>query len=80
MNSKNWINTENLLTSLKAELNDQMLEAVEPFVQKALEEIAAQMRKRLAEMLISALEGEFNVQKQSTNLVITIKRPDQCDG
>lgn len=77
MSTRVSMDDANLLTALKAQLNQQMLDAAEPIVQEALKKIEVAMRQRLAAQLIAFIDTQFSMQRQGRDLVITIRRDSE---
>jgi hypothetical protein len=62
---------------LKAKLNKDMTDAAEPFVQEAIKEVEAAMRKSLASNLIAMIDGSLSCERLGSDLRILIKRPEE---
>lgn len=72
----NIINPENLLEKLRRDLNEEMLEAAEPFLQESLRKIEVEMRKKLAENLIGLVENNMNFHTNRNEINIIIRKPE----
>ena len=70
------INQDVFLAQLHKKLNAEMLAAAEPLIKKAIEDIEAEMRRQLAQMLISVVEQSFAIERFGTDIRIIVKRPD----
>ena len=69
------INHENLLQQLHIDLNKEMMEAAEPFIQESLRKIEIEMRKKLAQNLIALIE--YNVSfRTNTNEIYSVVNQD----
>lgn len=70
------INHDAFTKYLHENLNKEMLAAAEPFINVALERAEAEMRRKLAQSLISVIEQSFSVERFGTDLRIIVKRPE----
>ena len=68
------INTENLLQKLHIDLNKEMIEAAEPFLQESLRKIEIEMRKKLAQNLIALIEHNVNFRTNANEIYIVVKK------
>lgn len=68
-----WVNGENMLGSLKAQMNAEMMAAAEPAIKKALEEAEKEMRKRLAAMFVALIDRDFNFERNGHDLRIIVR-------
>ena len=71
------LNPKNLVVTLGNAVNNAMLEAAEPEVQKALKNIEVAMRKELARNLIASIDHSFSVEAFQDNILIRIKQDKQ---
>ena len=62
--------------SLVKQLNAAMLEAAEPHIEAALKKIEAQMRTRLASMLIGQIDKSMNINYMGETIQITLRQPN----
>lgn len=58
---------------IKDALNEGMLKAAEPIIQKALKEVEMEMRAKMASMLISYLDNQVSMERFGRDLRILIK-------
>ena len=68
------INPKAFEESMLVPLNNAMLEAAEPIVQKALKEMEVRMRKQLASNLISFITQNFSVESFQDQILIRIQQ------
>ena len=68
------INPKAFEESMLVPLNNAMLEAAEPIVQKALKEMEVRMRKQLASNLISFISQNFSVESFQDQILIRIQQ------
>ena len=68
------INPKAFEESMLVPLNNAMLEAAEPIVQKALKEMEVRMRKQLASNLISFITQNFSVESFQDQILIKIQQ------
>lgn len=74
MNSENnMFNIENVRKNIIREMNDDMVAAAEPVIQKALIDIEMRMRKKLGEMIISKLEEDVDIMTMGRQLTISVR-------
>lgn len=66
------INTDAFLNQLQAGLHAEMMAAAEPLLEKALDQMRAEMRKRLAAMLVGYLETTYSVERNHDMLYIKV--------
>lgn len=53
-------------------LNEGLLKAAEPIVERALQEIEAEMRRKLAAMLIGMIEHSYNMERNGSDIVVRV--------
>lgn len=68
----NYINQEALIKVLRLEMNQHLTEAAEPFVQQAIKSFEKEIRRKLAEMLISKIEQSVEMYGSKDRLTISI--------
>lgn len=68
------INHENLLQKLHIDLNKEMMEAAEPFIQESLRKIEIEMRKKLAQNLIALIEYNVSFRTNTNEIYIVVKK------
>ncbi len=68
------INHENLLQQLHIDLNKEMMEAAEPFIQESLRKIEIEMRKKLAQNLIALIEYNVSFRTNTNEIYIVVKK------
>lgn len=68
------LNEAALSKLLLKDLNEAMLKAAEPILQKALKDIERQMRERMTAMLISYLEENLTIDRLGHDIRIMIKQ------
>jgi hypothetical protein len=62
----------NLLDALQKQLNVTMLNAAEPLIQQALQDIERAMREKLAQRLIALLQNDLRINRMGTDLHIVV--------
>ena len=62
----------NALSQLQHHLNDAMLKAAEPIIQKALQDIEREMREKLAQKVIALLRNDWSVDRLGSDLRIVV--------
>lgn len=56
-----WINADNMMRDLMAQMNKEMQAAAEPVIRKAVEEAEREMRKRLSAMFVALIDSSGSV-------------------
>ncbi|HDY87983.1 MAG TPA: hypothetical protein ENH82_07720 [bacterium] len=70
----NIINMNQFEKVFRELLNHSMIQAAEPILQQALQDIEAAMRKELAKNTVELIEKNYDVTMRRDELVITIKQ------
>lgn len=68
-----WINTDNMLRDLMAQMNKEMQAAAEPVIRTAIEDAEKEMRKRLGAMFVALIDHSFSVERFGNDLRILVK-------
>jgi hypothetical protein len=68
----NFINEELFARQMTEALNAEMLRAAEPLLQTALQNIEVEMRKRLAAMVVGALDTSYRVERDGREIAIRV--------
>lgn len=68
-----FINEELFVKQMRATLNEQMIQAAEPLVKQALGKVEVEMRKRLAEMLVSAVSTSYSLERDGRDIVVRVR-------
>lgn len=71
------INVEAFRETLHEDLNQSMMEAAEPILQKALKDIEVKMRERMAALIIARIQRDFNVSLRGEEISITVKQAER---
>lgn len=72
--STSFINSENMLASLKYQMNEEMMKAAEPEIQIAVANAEKAIRRRLGAMFISLIEQSFSIERYGNDLRIIVKQ------
>lgn len=70
----NIINQDALAKHIMEQINKEMLTAAEPAIKAAMENVEKEMRKKMAESLISFVESSFSMERFGPDLRIIVKR------
>lgn len=70
------VNEQALHALLKEKLNQDMLAAAEPIIQKALADIEHEMRRAIVPRLVSMIEANVDLYRDNRDLVIRIRQAD----
>lgn len=65
-------NEENLLAEIAMKVNQEMMKAAEPIIQKAIEDAEKDMRKQLGAMLIGLINQSFSMTRHGTIIEIRL--------
>ena len=68
-----WINVENMMRDLRAQMNKELQEAAEPVIRKAVEDAEKEMRRRLGTMFVALLDHSFSMERFGDELRILVK-------
>ncbi|HEY1127948.1 MAG TPA: hypothetical protein VGF12_00970 [Roseateles sp.] len=74
MSTSFLLNAENTLGALKAQINVELTKAAEPVIQRALAEIEAEMRKKLAANLVALIDRSYSMTTYGDVLTISVNR------
>ena len=72
--STELLNLDGFKSMFYAGLNSAMMEAAEPIIEKALDEIEVAMRERLGQKLIGVIDSDFSMERMGTDIRIIIKQ------
>lgn len=67
------INMDVALANLQAEINSQIAEAVEPIIQKAVQEAEVVIRKRVGEMVVGMIQSDYSIERMGNMLRIDVR-------
>lgn len=66
------INDELFAQQMRQVLNDEMLRAAEPVLQKALKDIETEMRKKLAALVVGVVDRSYRLSRDGQSIVIRV--------
>jgi hypothetical protein len=69
-------NVEELSKQLLTHLNQEMKEAAEPILKKALVDIENIMREKMAQRCISIIQNDFSIERMGNDIRIMVKQAD----
>lgn len=67
-----WINSDNMLAMLQKQMNEEMMLAAAPVIEKAVAEAKKEMQKKLGAMFVAMIDQSFSVERFGSNLRITV--------
>jgi hypothetical protein len=67
-----FINEELFAKQIRTLLNEEMTKAAEPLLKKAVADIEAEMRKRLAAMLVGVLDTSYSAERDGRVMAIRV--------
>lgn len=70
--AKTFIDVDEFETQLKTLLNENMLAAAEPILQRALTEIEKRMRTQLATNIVQLIETDYSIVRQGNIVQISV--------
>lgn len=63
---------------IKEHLQSELSKAAEPIVQEALAKFEVDIRKRVATVVLAAVEGGYSMERMGPDIRITVRRPEHA--